>query len=136
MSHLDHIVRLKEELYNLGIKCPVKQQELTQEAYFRAMIRFHFKQSRVLGINSEEMSRIKVQLDKWNRVSPVQAVAISHNLIRFINNLAGTMANKGTMPVEEPSIVLESGEERCLCGLVSFQDLVDYLVKEATNCDE
>ena len=136
MSHLAHIVKLKERLSTEGVTCPIEQQSLVCEGYVRALIRFHMEKygNFILAPGVEE--QYWVQLNKWNRVNPFKAAKVMAEFTNFLNSTRRVLINKGTLPVEEPSIKLEDGTTKCLCSFVEFQDLVGWLVKEVRECDE
>ena len=136
MSHLKHIDTFKTELETLGILCPFKQQELTLDAYFRAIVLSHFRQGVSLTITPDQEDLYWRQLDKWNRVSPIKAQLIIAKVNSFLNELRNSLANKGTSLEEEPSLELADGTKKCLCSMTSFMDLVQYLAKELRNGHE
>lgn len=144
MSHLDHIVRFKNALTELGVTCPFKQQELVQEAYFRALVRGHFRDGCSLHIPQDVMNRYWRQLDRWNCVAPLKAQLIIHKLTTFINETRTSLIQTGYVQEEKPELVLEVGvgEEPAatqgigLCEVPTFVDLVSYLVRELECKDE
>ena len=136
MSHLKHIDEFKKNLEELEILCPFKQQELTLEAYQRAIIMVHFKQGTSYFISEKDEDRYWSQLDKWNRVSPIKAQFIMQKVAAFMNSQRASLANRGVVLEEEPSLELPDGTKKCLCSIPSFNDLAQYLAKELRDCDE
>lgn len=136
MSHLKHITTFKLELDTLGITCPIKQQDLTLEAYMRAIVIRQFQTGRCFVLSDDAEQEYWRQLDKWNRVSPIKAQFIMTLVAGFLNRVAGSLGNRGTLIDEEPSLELPDGTKKCLCSLNSFNDLVQYLAKELRECNE
>lgn len=136
MSHLDHIVRLKEKLDEIGVKCPIEQQHLTSEAFMRALVRWKFRCNSYITLTTEEEDKIFSTLNMWNRASPLKGRFILQCIKSFLGKLQTSLIERGVYPEEEPSITLESGEKVCLCSLVEFTDLVTYLAKEAKEYNE
>lgn len=136
MSHLDHIVRFKERLDEVGVKCPVEQQSLTMEAFMRALIRWKFRCNNSITLSEEEEDAMFRTLDMWNRASPLKGRYIIELIKRFLGSLQTQLLERGVFPEEEPSICLPDGEKVCLCSLVEFTDLVTYLAAEAKEYNE
>jgi len=95
MSHLAAILKYREKLTELGVKCAEKQSAFCQEAYIRAVIKRHCMSHDSLSIGQEEEERLWVQLDKWNSVSPIQAALILNTVKMRLRQVRNRLINKG-----------------------------------------
>lgn len=147
MSHLDHIVRFKNALTERGVTCPFYQQDLVQEAYFRALVRAHFREGCVLNIPEHLSGIYWRQLDRWNCVSPLKAQMIMHKFTTFMNQTRNALIQTGYVQEEKNEIELSIPTDQHgelppavktigLCEIPEFTDLVSYLVREVECKDE
>lgn len=136
MSHLDHIVRVKERLSELGVTCPFEQRKLIDNAFKEALLAYHFTVNPTFVLVEKELNQMRCQLDRWNNVSPIGHEWIYSNTISSINLLFGSLRSVGR--ANSPSIALETEaagsvwleQEQC------YKDLVAYLFQEAKKNHE
>jgi hypothetical protein len=127
MSHLIHVIDYKKFLTAQGISCPIKQSEILNEAYTRALVSYSFRTAKGWTPDMEDLAW--KQLDKWNKISPINAALIHQQAIQRINNLHGALATTGTLPCKKGySVYTEDGTD--LADNEPMKTLVQYLAKE------
>lgn len=146
MSHLNHIIQYREHLTQLGVTCPLKQSELCQEAYIRAVVRNHAKYHDGFEINEGEEQALYEQLDKWNRVAPIKGTLILESARLRLRRVRHSLMQLGHAPgnaeFEVVGEVQRDVEGQSVPEKVDvtnnevFQALVDYLCQEMRTGDE
>lgn len=133
MSHLDHIVRVKERLTALGVTCPIKQKALVEHAYTDALIKVHFMVNPTFFVPSNESSVMREQLDRWNCISPIDHSNIWSCFLSFINLTLSALTQAGRCDCKNIHVFDDSEKEKVLCvlnTLPEYVDLVNYLGQE------
>lgn len=136
MSHLDHVVRLKEKLSTLNVTCPFEQRKLIDNAYIDALVAAHFNCRKNFIVCDKENEAMRCQIDKWNSVSPIDHEGIYHSYRSFINLMFSTLCTKGRGFIK--AVIINEGTESA-CNLEEvqeYQDLVAYLFQEVKNKHE
>lgn len=132
MSHLAHIVKLKQDLITQGVVNPTAQADIVQTAYAKALIN-------VGGSNKlDEPVRIKFNqwiLSYWNEVTPNKGNLIAAHVGNFFRAV-DQMFNKTL--VEDVAILptvphIEEAGEVEYTKLGSYGDLVQILIDEANH---
>lgn len=137
MSHLPHVMEYKAKLNALGITCPKQSAEIANLAFVNAIIRAHFKVSPNLGLSQDEEDAIWAQLDRWNKVSPINAGLIFETVKQRIASVHISLITTGTPPLAFTTIVAIEGEEGVdVSKNEEFEVLVAYLQKELVNSHE
>jgi len=136
MSHLDHIVRVKERLAELGVTCPFKQRELINNAFKEALVAFHFTVNPTFVLVEKELDSMRRQLDRWNNVSPIGHEWIYSNTISTINLLFGSLRSTGRANSPSVTVDSEAAGSVWLEQEQSYKDLVAYLFQEAKKAHE
>lgn len=137
MSHLIHVVALKNRMNAVGISCPIKQHDALGEAYIRAGLRALY--AKYGGIWSPEFEKdFWFQLEKWNNVSPIPAQQIQFTLNARLNLLRANMLKDGSpnCSLQYTTEVDADGQKVDIAKLPDFDVLVDYLVNELGAGDE
>lgn len=131
MSHLPHVMDYKAKLNTLGITCPKQCSEIADLAYVNAILRSHFKASPNLGLTQDEEEAIWAQLDRWNKVSPINASLIFQTAKQRISSIRISLITKGTPPLAFTTVVVVEGQEGVdAAANDEFETLVAYLQKE------
>jgi len=137
MSHLDHIVRVKTKLNELGVTCPKYHRQLIDNAYVDAIVRAHFIYNPTYFVPNEEKDKYRDKLDCWNSVSPIGYELIWTGVLSFINLSLSSLTSLGrnyvkvTPVTNEGTVVLP-----CISELQEYKDLVSYLLQELRGCHE
>lgn len=127
MSHLSHIVTVKQALIGLGVTDPVKQIEVVRTAYVRAL----FMVKNKLNIPAEHQGDFyRYALAYWNEVHPVAGNLVIAEITHFNGQLNEAIKNIASLdkitlqiaPIEFEGSVVETP---------GYTDLVETLVKEA-----
>jgi len=134
MSHLDHVVRVKERLSAEGLTCPFEQRTLIDQAYIDALVMCHFACNPSFSLTEKEQGVYRCMIDKWNDVSPIGYEKIYAGVISFINLTYSSLRSKGrgymqaSHSFSESGVLLEETQE--------YKDLVAYLFQEVKNKHE
>lgn len=137
MSHLAHVLPIKQYLTEQGVLCPMEQSHMLNEAYIRAAL------MRVYGhggtFHQDDQNRLWKQLEKWNRVSPINGSYIHNSVSARMNLISGALATSGTLPCSEKFNT--RAQEADLAGVnvveaPGFNELVSYLYKELVTGNE
>lgn len=137
MSHLAHIVRVKEKLHELGVNCPIQQKSLLNNAYIDAIVAHHFTTFPGFNVCEDMRWKYETKIDCWNSVSPLDYNAVRDGYVSRINELRGQLSNTGracTPPVV--AAAPPKNETFCVTELPEYHDLVRYLFSEIRNCHE
>lgn len=136
MSHLAHVLPIKQFLTEKGVLCPVEQSHLLNEAYIRAALMHTYTRGGVFC--EKRQAHLWKQLEKWNRVSPINGQYIHQSVTSRINLIAGALATSGTLPAASQfnTFPMEKGLEVTANEAPGFQELVNYLNKELETGDE
>ncbi|MNG46896.1 hypothetical protein D3C79_47600 [compost metagenome] len=136
MSHLVHVLPIKNFLTEKGVLCPMEQSHLLNEAYIRAALMVNYSHP---GHNVEAFkAKLWKQLECWNRVSPVNAPYIHNSVFSRTNLIAGALATSGTLPCAKQfnTWPQEEGLEVNVAEAPGFNELVQYLSKELEHGNE
>lgn len=130
MSHLDHIVKLKQELIREGIVCPNAQSDIATGAYAKALITHSAKNEMS---EDQRIAFHKYILSYWNETTPNKGHVILATVGNFCRALrrcvAGTLtANELVLPVV-PEV--EGVAAKKYIELPSYAMLIETLVAEA-----
>jgi|AGFT01.1.fsa_nt_gi hypothetical protein len=136
MSHLDHIVRVKQKLAELGITCPFKQRGIIDNAFKDALVAHHFAVNPTFSLTDKERDVYRTQLDRWNNVSPVGYEAIYSGVIATLNLMYGSLRSTGRVSSSSINLELETEIATPLESEQSYKDLVSYLVQEVKKAHE
>ena len=137
MSHLPHVLDYRAYLLSLGVTDPEQLNQLAQEPYVTALIRYHFQLSTTVGFSADQEEVIWQQLDRWNKVSPIKATFIFESAKYRMNTLRKVLTETGCLPAAEifqPEMC--EGQTTVNYGGEVFCTLVDYLVKELVTRHE
>ena len=130
MSHLPHVMDYKAKLVQLGVTCPLEGAKITLEAYATAVVRHHFKYTCSIGLSEDEEQRIWEQLDRWNKVSPINGGFVFATVKDRLTRLRSALVTTGK-PVPFTTIVVTEGTEGVdVTQNEEFNVLVAYLVDE------
>jgi len=132
MSHLDHIVRVKDFLSENGVTCPYKQSDLIDCAFKEAMVAWHFSKNPTFVLIDGEQHQIRSQLDRWNSVAPIGYTNIYNGILSFINLTYAALRTNGCIDIHQPYME----NEELLKNSQVYKDLVAYLLVEAKNKHE
>lgn len=135
MSHLDHVVRVKERMSALGMTCPFEQRKLIDQAYIDAIVMHHFACNPTFTVNEKERDCYRCMIDKWNNVSPIGYEAIYSGVISCVNLAYSALRSKGRLCMQPhvfstPEGVVDMGT------MPEYNDLVGYLYQEVKNKHE
>lgn len=137
MSHLDHVVRVKSKLTELGVTCPFQQRDLIDNAYVDAIVRAHFIYNPTFVVPTNEANAVRDKIDSWNAVSPIGYEKIWVGFISFINLSLSALTTDGRN-FDKATPVIVDGQTLipCISELQDYKDLVSYLLQELRNCHE
>lgn len=132
MSHLAHVLPIKTYLTEQGVLCPVEQSHMLNEAYIRAALMYVY--GHCAGNFAESVqNRLWRQLEKWNRVSPINGNYIHQSVSTRTNLIAGALATSGTLPCVEKFNTRAQEADLANVNVVEapgFNELVGFLNKE------
>lgn len=137
MSHLPHVLAYKNKLVELGITCPKQLAHFALEPYATAIIRKHFKFSTSIGLSIDEEEAVWAQLDRWNKVSPINGAFVFETVKHRMNSLRAALNTKGRLP--EPFtvvVVLDDNEGVDVTQNSEFTVLTEFLLGELVGCHE
>jgi hypothetical protein len=132
MSHLAHIVKLKQDLIGLGVMSPDVQVEVVQTAYSKALLN-------VTGsftmTDEERFKFIRWILSYWNNVTPNKGNLIASQVADFYRNLKQVFNKTITEDVVILKIVphVEAAGDVKYIELESYAALVQTLIDEANH---
>lgn len=138
MSHLAHVLPIKGYLTEQGVFCPTEQSHMLNEAYIRASLMYVFGHR---GGNFSEpvQEYIWKQLEKWNRVSPINGNYIHQSISARTNLISGALATSGTLPCSEKFNTRAQEAELANVNVVEapgFNELVGFLNRELVAGNE
>lgn len=137
MSHLPHVLEYKNKLVELGITCPKQLAQFALEPYTTAVIRRHFKFSNSIGLSTDEEEALWTQLDRWNKVSPINGAFIFETVKYRMNSLRASLTTKGRLPEPFTTVVVVDGTEGVdITQNSEFNILTEYLVNELVGGHE
>lgn len=137
MSHLPHVLDYKAKLVELGITCPEQCAKFALEAYTTAIIRNHFSSSCSIGMTEDEEGRVWHQLDRWNKVSPINGSFVFASVKDRMNRLRAALITTGKLPEPFTVVVVVEGTEGVdITQCDQFRVLVEYLMSELGNRHE
>ncbi|WNV45848.1 hypothetical protein [Aeromonas phage AerS_266] len=129
MSHLAHIVTVKQALIGQGVTDPVKQIEVVRTAYVRAL----FMVKNKLNIAVEHQGDFyRYVLAYWNEVHPVAGNLVIAEITHFNGQLTQAINNVASVD----KIVIEIAPiefEGSVVEIPGYVDLVNTMVKEAES---
>lgn len=134
MSHLDHVLRVKEALKEKGIACPFQHRSLIDNAFVDALVAGFFSKTKSFIVSEDNNWEIRAQIDRWNNVNPIGHEWIYAQTRARINLAFTGLSIQGrytTSPVP-----IGTSEACFLEDMQSYKDLVGYLFQEAKNCHE
>ncbi|QZA70584.1 hypothetical protein AH04_102 [Erwinia phage AH04] len=132
MSHLAHIVKLKQDLIGLGVVNPDVQADIVQTAYSKALLN-------VTGsITIDDETRFKFVrwiLSYWNNVTPNKGNLIVSQVGNFFRELKQVFGKTITSDVVILPIVpgVEAAGDVKYTDLDSYASLVQILIDEANH---
>uniref|UniRef100_A0AAU8KX74 Uncharacterized protein n=1 Tax=Pantoea phage Survivor TaxID=3232176 RepID=A0AAU8KX74_9CAUD len=132
MSHLDHIVRLKQELIREGINEPEVQIEIARGAYVKALITHACKHDMC---EDERIAFHKYILSYWNETTPVQGhVVLSQvgNFFRALKKCVDGVLISNDIKLEVIPAVKGAGEKK-YTELATYSLLIETLLAEADH---
>lgn len=138
MSHLAHMVKLKAALESAGVTCAVAHSHVIQEAFVRCLL----TQATRTGeshFTTAVQNKAWNQLDKWNKVTPINAAYIVQLAKTRMNVLVGALRDTGSLPCPKEFTTLvktATGVEVDFTSDPSFCELVFFLKKEFEGCYE
>lgn len=137
MSHLPHVLAYKNKLVELGISCPEQLAQFALEPYTNAILRTHFSKCSSLGLNEDEEDRVWQQLDRWNKVTPINGAFIFQSVKTRINGIRASLITTGRLPAPFTTVVVIEGTEGVdITANEEFEILVNYLKAELVNGHE
>lgn len=136
MSHLDHVVRVKESLAARGVTCPFQQRDLIDQAYIDALVAHHFACNPTFTLHDKERDTYRCMLDKWNSVSPIGHEKIYSGVLSFINLTYSALRTKGRVHLKVHAAISENENTVMLEDIPEYNDLVSYLCQEVKNKHE
>lgn len=129
MSHLAHIVKLKQDLLTEGVVSPEVQADIAQSAYVKALINVNgahcLDEKDCIGFN-------RWILSYWNEVTPNKGHYISKQVGDFFRNLSQLFNKTITADVA----ILPTAPTVEGAGDVKYTDLPSYLALVQTLIDE
>jgi hypothetical protein len=132
MSHLAHIVKLKQDLLGLGVTSPEVQDGIAQTAYSKALLN-------VTGsVEMDDDTRFKFCrwiLSYWNNTTPNKGNLIVSQVADFYRNLKQVFNKTITGDVVILPIVatVEAAGEVKYTELESYEAVVQSLIDEARH---
>lgn len=137
MSHLPHVLEYKNKLVALGVTCPGAVAKFALEPYTSAIIRQHFKTSTSIGMSEDEEQRVWEQLDRWNKVSPINGSFVFETVKYRMTSLRASLITTGRLPAPFTTVVVVEGQEGVdVTQNEEFETLVTYLVGELVGRHE
>lgn len=132
MSHLTHIVKLKQELIAFGVNDPEKQVDIVQTAYTKALINVNGANKLTAPVCRDFNNYI---LSYWNEVTPNKGNLIKTQIGHFFVNL-DNLFNKTI--VDDVSVItivprIEDVNDVKYTEFETYKDLVKTLIDEANH---
>lgn len=129
MSHLAHIVTVKQSLIAQGVTDPIKQIEVVRTAYVRAL----FMVKNKLNIPVQHQGDFyRYLLSYWNEVHPVAGNLVIAEITHFngqLNQAINNIASVDKIVIEIAPIEFEGS----VVEIPGYADLVETMVKEAES---
>jgi hypothetical protein len=137
MSHLPHVADYKNKLISLGITCPEQLAKFALEPYATAIIRKHFKFSSSIGLSIDEEQAVWEQLDRWNKISPINGPFVFETVKYRMASLRAALITKGRLPEPFTTVVVVEGTEGVdITQNEEFSVLVEFLLAELVGRHE
>lgn len=132
MSHLAHIVKLKERLITEGVLHPQQHIDIAQTAYTKALIAVNG------GNKLDEQTCINFNryiLSYWNEITPVNGNLVMSQVGQFFRGLQQSLnaVNVGDVIVIKVTPRVETPEALDYTKLEPYEALIQILIDEA-NC--
>ncbi|QDB70261.1 hypothetical protein CF8_0093 [Aeromonas phage CF8] len=129
MSHLTHIVAVKQSLIALGVTDPTKQIDIVRTAYVRAL----FSAKSQLNVPSEYQGDFyRYMLSYWNETHPVAGNLVVAEITRFNGQLQSAIDNIGSLEKIKVEIAPVEYEGK-VTEIAGYKELVDTLVGESAH---
>lgn len=131
MSHLDHIVKLKQELISKGVTNAQKQIDVARTCYVKALIAVN------CGQKLDEPDCIdfnKYILSYWNETTPVaghMVMTMVGNFFRNLQKCTGTIFTGDKVEIEVTPKV--EGVEIDYTELETYKQVIQTLIDEANH---
>lgn len=132
MSHLAHLITVKQDLIAKGITNPGVQNDIVRGAYVRALASFD---QRALIAKAELSEFYSSILGYWNETSPVQGPLVIAELRKFNADLYAQLINLGTVETVSASFIRPEGvpEDMEISKLNGFQGMVEALLNDCNK---
>lgn len=132
MSHLAHIVKLKERLIAEGVLHPQQHIDIAQTAYTKALLAVNG------GNKLDEQTCIAFNryiLSYWNEVTPVNGNLVLSQVGQFFRNLQQSLntVNVGDSIVIKITPRVETPEDFDYTKLEPYEALIQILIDEANR---
>lgn len=131
MSHLQHIVLLKQDLISNDVNGPVQQAAIARTAYVKALIHINA----VNKLDEEQRNAFnRFVLGYWNEVTPVNGQLVVSAINRFFYNLESFLAKSFTANTLEVPVVEAVEDVKFKWEeLDTYRNLVQTLVTEGNH---
>lgn len=131
MSHLDHIVKVKQDLIEKGVTNPQKQIDVIRTAYVKALIVVN----QANHLNEEDCVDFnRYILGYWNETTPVaghMVMTLVGNFFRALQKATGEIFIGNTIEIEVcPKI---EGVSVDFAELETYKNLISTLIGEANH---
>lgn len=137
MSHVKKILVLKEALDKVGVKSPVEQQKIINEAFISAII---------VGIHTacnghfcpDAESKMILALDMWNEVSPIPGQVILNEAKTRLSEVKLSLLTKGRVEKTKEFVAkdVEGGDVTLEAVKEEYYGLLQDLAQEFRNGEE
>lgn len=132
MSHLAHIVKLKERLIAEGVLHPQQHIDIAQTAYTKALIAVNG------GNNLDEQTCINFNrhiLSYWNEITPVNGNLVMAQVGQFFRGLQQSLntVNTGDVIVIKITPRVETPGDVDYTKLEPYEALIQILIDEANR---
>lgn len=127
MSHLAHIVKLKQSMISAGVVDVGVQKSVINKAFTLAVMKYLFTHSYVFtGYTEEVDNHILDRLSQWNEVTPINGGYIINEIRGISPALTNAGMDLGRFHAYPPAVATEYDYLNCEI----FKGLVDWLNKE------
>lgn len=136
MSHIQHILALKEALEEKGLTNVNNQNDIVDEAFIRTLVASHAcSLSADPTVFAEKAWKM---LDKWNSVAPIPAQQYLQKFFFRTNQLNESLKTLGVPSTSHLNFFNPEGSEDQvhLEAVAEFGELVTYLRKEFKDGQE
>lgn len=131
MSHLDHIVKFKQDLIAQGVTNPVKQIEAVRTSYVKALITVN-QAHKLTEDQCVDFNRFV--LGYWNETTPVAGHMVMTQVGQFFRNLHKAICTAFTNSTVEIEVTPKiEGVDEKYTELGSYKMLVETLIEEANH---